>query len=256
MNRSFWEHLDELRGVIIRCAVVWSVCAAGMFCMRDYLFDFLFAPSQNDFILYRLLNYIAETTGFNALAVAPFVPQFINTQLSAQFTIHLEVAAVVGLVIAFPFLLWQLYGFVAPALYPNEKRTAGWIIGAGSLLFLIGVALNYLIIFPFAFRFLSTYQVQPQVVNQIALGSYISTLLILSLVMGVLFEMPLVVWALAKAGLLQVETLRKYRRHALVILMILAAVITPTGDAVTLLLVTFPLYVLYETSIFVIRHIH
>ena len=165
-------------------------------------------------------------------------------------------AAVAGLVIAFPFLLWQLYGFVAPALYPDEKRTAGRIIGSGTLLFFIGVALNYLIIFPFAFRFLSTYQVQSQVINQIALGSYISTLLILSLVMGVLFEMPLVAWALAKAKLLHAGTLRKYRRHALVILMILAAVITPTGDAVTLLLVTFPLYVLYEMSIFIIRRTH
>ena len=177
------------------------------------------------------------------------IPQFINTELAAQFTTHLEVAALAGLVVAFPYILWQAYGFVSPALYDSEKRAAGWIVGAGTILFAVGVALNYLIIFPFAFRFLSTYQVQDQVVNQIALTSYTSTLLILSLIMGLLFEMPLVAKALAKAGLLDAAFLRRYRRHALVALMILAAVITPTGDAITLLLVTLPLYLLYELSI-------
>ena len=253
---SFWEHLDELRNVLIRCIVAWLLCAVAMFCLRDYLFDFLFAPAQDDFILYRLLNKLAEATGHKALAVPSFVPQFINTQLAAQFTTHLEVAAVAGVVLAFPFLIWQLYGFVAPALYAKEKHAAGLIICFGTLLFILGVALNYFVIFPFAFRFLSTYQVQQQVVNQIALNSYISTLLILSLLMGVLFEMPLVVWALAKTGLLHADTLRRYRRHAFVGLLILAAVITPTGDAITLMLVTLPLYFLYETSVFIIRDIH
>lgn len=246
MTSSFWDHLDELRGVLIRCAVAWIVCAAGMFCLRDYLFAFLFAPAQPDFVLFRWLDAITHNPQTS-------MPQFINTELAAQFTTHLEVAALAGLVVAFPYLLWQLFGFIAPALYPNEKRAAGRIAGLGTLLFVLGIALNYLIIFPFAFRFLSTYQVQPQVVNQIALTSYVSTLMILSLVMGLLFEMPLVVWALAKAGLLHSQDLKRYRRHALVALMILAAVITPTGDAVTLLLVTTPLYMLYELSIAVIR---
>lgn len=176
---------------------------------------------------------------------------FINTQLAAQFTTHMQVAALAGLVIAFPFLIQQVYSFLSPALYPNEKRAAGRIISFGTILFLCGVALNYLIIFPFAFRFLATYQVQPEVVNQIALESYVSTLLILSLVMGLLFEMPMVAWALGKAGILEAAWLKQYRRHALVALMILAAVITPTGDAFTLMLVTVPLYLLYELSILV-----
>lgn len=245
MTPSFWDHLDELRSVLIRCVIAWIVCAGGMFCLRNYLFDFLFAPAQPDFILFRWLAPITR-------APLTSMPQFINTELAAQFTTHLEVAALAGLVVAFPYLLWQLYGFVAPALYPKEKRAAGRIVGFGTLLFLVGVALNYLIIFPFAFHFLSTYQVQPQVVNQIALTSYTSTLLILSLVMGLLFEMPMVVWALAKAGLLEARHLRQYRKHAFVALMILAAIITPTGDAVTLLLVTVPLYLLYELSVLVI----
>ena len=232
MATTFWDHLDELRTVLIRCVVAWVICAAAMFCLRDYLFTFLFWPAQPDEV------------------------KFINIELAAQFTIHLEVAALAGLVIAFPFILWQLYGFVAPALYPKEKRAAGWIIGGGTLFFLAGLTLNYFVIFPFAFHFLSTYQVSELVVNQISLRSYVSSLLILSLVMGVLFEMPMVAWALAKAGLLHADTLRQYRRHALVGLMILAAVITPTGDAFTLLLVTLPLYLLYELSILIVRFTH
>ncbi len=241
---SFWDHLDELRSVLIRCVGAWAVCAVAAFCFRDALFAFLFAPAHPDFITYRLLNSISLGEGFWEVS-------FINIRLAAQFTTHMQVAALAGLVIAFPFLLWQLYGFLSPALYPNEKRAAGRVISFGTILFLCGVALNYLIIFPFAFRFLATYQVQPEVVNQIALESYVSTLLILSLLMGLLFEMPMVAWALGKAGLLESAWLKQYRRHALVALMILAAVITPTGDAFTLMLVTVPLYLLYELSILV-----
>ncbi|MBR1877430.1 MAG: twin-arginine translocase subunit TatC [Paludibacteraceae bacterium] len=249
MADSFWDHLDELRSVLIRCVVAWLVCAVAMFCLREPLFAIIFAPSRPDFITYRLLEQLPS---FN-FQLSNFNSQFINTQLAAQFTTHMEVAAVAGLIVACPFLLWQLYGFVAPALYPNEKRAARRIIGFGTLLFAAGVALNYLIIFPFAFRFLASYQVQPEVVNQIALDSYVSTLLILSLIMGVLFEMPIVAWALGKAGILEAEWLKQYRKHALVALMIIAAVITPTGDAFTLMLVTLPLYLLYELSIRMIR---
>lgn len=241
---SFWDHLDELRSVLIRCVVAWAVCAVAAFCFRDALFAFLFAPAHPDFITYRVLNSLSSGVGWCEASIS-----FINTQLAAQFTTHMQVAALAGLVIAFPFIIQQLYGFLSPALYPNEKRAAGRVIGFGTMLFLCGVALNYLIIFPFAFRFLATYQVQPEVVNQIALESYVSTLLILSLVMGLLFEMPMVAWALGKAGLLEAAWLKQYRRHALVALMILAAVITPTGDAFTLMLVTIPLYLLYEISI-------
>lgn len=238
--------------MLVRCVVAWLVCAAAAFCCRDMLFAFLFAPAHPDFITYRLLNRLAGHWSLGSVVFE--TPSFINTQLAAQFTTHLQVAALAGLVLAVPYLLGQLYGFVAPALYAHEKRAAGRIIGFGTLLFLCGVVLNYLIIFPFAFRFLSSYQVQPEVVNRIALDSYVSTLLVLSLLMGVLFEMPMVAWALAKAGLLQAEWLKQYRRHALVVLCIIAAVITPTGDAFTLMLVTLPLYLLYELSILMVKN--
>ncbi len=251
MTPSFWDHLDQLRKVIIRSLSVWAICAVAMFCLRNILFGVLFAPAKADFVIYRLLCRLAQWLKWQTLCPQDFSPQFINTQLAAQFTTHIEVAAVAALVVALPFVIWQLYSFVAPALYQNEKNAASRIIGFGTMLFFFGVLLNYFIIFPFAFRFLSTYQVQADVVNQISLSSYVSTLLIMSLLMGLLFEMPLVAWALSKAGLLKAEWLKQYRRHAFVILCILAAVITPTGDAFTLMLVTLPLYMLYELSILV-----
>ncbi len=255
MTKSFWDHLDELRSVLIRCVVAWGICAVAAFCFRDALFAFIFAPARPDFITYRVLKNLST---FNSQLLSTLNPQlstisFINTQLAAQFTVHMQVAALAGFVIAFPYLLYQFYGFISPALYNNEKRAATCIIGFGTILFISGAVLNYLVIFPFAFQFLATYQVQPEVVNQIALESYISTLLILSLLMGILFEMPLVAWALGKAGLLQAAWLKRYRRHAIVFLMITAAVITPTGDAFTLLLVTLPLYLLYELSIRMVK---
>lgn len=253
MATSFWSHLDELRSVLIKCIIAWAVCAVAMFCFRDALFTLIFAPARPDFITYRLLRHIPLGVSFNesALSLSPIA--FINTHLAAQFAVHMQVAALAGLVIAFPVIVAMCYRFIAPALYADEKRAAARIIGIGTLFFLFGVVLNYFVIFPFAFRFLATYQVQPEVVNQISLESYVSTLLILSLVMGLLFEMPLVAWSLSKAGLLHKQWLKQYRRHAVVVLVILAAVITPTGDAFTLLLVALPLYLLYELSIILVK---
>lgn len=257
MAQTFWDHLDELRNVLLRCVVVWGVCTIAMFCLRTPLFSFLFAPTRADFITYRLIDYLLAFFHLSDLTGGGGWEQvgFINTQLTAQFMTHIQVAAIAGLVISFPYLIWQFYGFIAPALYRHEKSVARRIIGFGSVLFFLGLSLNYLIIFPFAFRFLSTYQVQADVVNMISLSSYMSSLLILSLIMGVMFEMPIVIWTLGKAGFIHADLLRRYRRHAFVILMILAAIITPTGDAFTLLLVTLPLYLLYEISIFSIRNI-
>ena len=166
---------------------------------------------------------------------------------------HIKVALWAGLVITFPFLLAQLYGFVVPALYEREKRYTMPLLLAGTLLFLAGVLLNYFVIFPFSFRFLANYQVYSEVVNQISLSSYISAFVMLSLLMGLLFEIPIVNYFLAKMGLLTAETLKRYRRHAIVGIAIVAAVITPTGDAVTLALVTLPIYLLYEASILIVK---
>ena len=251
---TFWEHLEVFRKVIFRCLTVWLVCAIAAFCFKDALFSVLFAPSQSDFILYRGLCWLAGQLSMPALCPGDFTIEFINIELASQFTTHLKVAVIMGVLVAFPYLIIQLYGFVAPALYSQEKRYSILLVVFGVLLFALGVLLNYFVIFPFAFRFLSTYQVQEVVVNQIALNSYISTLLVLSLLMGILFEIPIIAYFLAKLGLIDKPLLVQYRKHAIIVLAILSAVITPTADIFTLLLVTIPLYLLYEVSIHIVAH--
>ena len=249
---SFWDHLDVLRKVLFRCLIAWAIGAVAAFCFKDILFRLLFAPSTDGFVSYRALAWLCTQTGWQSLCPGSFQASFINTELAAQFMTHIKVALWAGLVVVSPYLIVQLYGFVAPALYDKEKRHAAPIIIWGTLLFALGVLMNYFIIFPFAFRFLNNYQVYTEVHNQISLSSYISNLLMLSLLMGILFEIPIVNYLLAKAGLLQADTLKKYRRHAIVGIAIVAAIITPTGDAVTLMLVTVPIYLLYEVSIHIV----
>ena len=251
---TFWEHVEVFRKVLFRCLGVWAVCAVGAFCFKDQLFGIIFAPSEADFVLYRGMCRLAALTHIGSLCPGDFTAQFINTQLASQFMVHLKIALWSGVVVAFPYLIIQLYGFISPALYEQEKRYSIMLIFFGVLLFAMGVLLNYFIIFPFSFRFLSTYQVQSAVVNQIALDSYISTFLMLSLLLGILFEIPILGYFLAKLGIIDAQMLRQYRKHAFVVICIIAAVITPTADVFTLLLVTLPIYLLYELTIGVVSH--
>lgn len=251
--RSFWDHLEEFRKVLFRCLIAWFVGAVLAFCFKSHLFRVLFASSTADFVSYRGLCRLAQLTGWESLCPGAFEARFINTELAAQFMTHVKVALWAGLVVTFPFLLAQLYGFVVPALYERERRYTMPLLLGGTLLFLAGVLLNYFVIFPFSFRFLAGYQVYDAVENQISLSSYISSFVMLCLLMGLLFEIPIVNYFLAKMGILTAETLKKYRRHAIVGICIVAAVITPTGDAVTLMLVSLPIYLLYEASIIIVK---
>ena len=252
-NMSFWTHLDVLRKVFLRCAAVWLVAAVVAFCFKQQLFDVIFAPSTNDFVLYRLMRDLSVAWGIESLYPADFKALFINTELAAQFITHMKMAAWAGVVVTMPYIVFELYRFVEPALYKNEKKHSISALVFGTLLFVCGVLLNYFVIFPFSFRFLSTYQVSAEVVNQISLSSYISSFLLLSLLMGVMFEIPLLGMFLAKMGLINAPQLRHYRRHAFVVILVIAAVITPTGDAITLMLVSLPIYLLYELTILIVK---
>lgn len=252
-NLSFWEHLDELRSVLIKSLLAWCVTTIGAFVFKDQLFTWLFAPSQPDFVLYRGLCRLAQMTGWKALCPEPITIEFINTELTAPFFTHLQVAMFTGLLIALPLIIWWLYGFIAPALYKEEKRYLVILAVVAMQLFLLGVIVSYFLIFPLSFRFLGSYQVTPLVVNQISLSSYISLLFTLCALMGLLFEVPILTWFLARMGIIQKEQLRHYRRHVFVATLIVAAVITPTGDPFTLLIVTIPVYMLYELSIAIIK---
>lgn len=244
---SFWDHLDEFRGVVIRALLVTTLCSVVAFCFGEWLFDFVFAPSRDDFITYRLFNRLGDGL------VPPFEVKLINTGLARQFMIHMKTAFCAGVVCASPYILYEIFRFVSPALYTNERRYATRIVAGGYIMFLAGAALSYLLIFPLTFRFLGTYQVDQCVENMIDLDSYMSVFLTLALCMGLMFEMPVLAWMFGKAGLISSQFMSRYRRHAIVVILVTAAIITPTSDVFTLLIVSVPMWLLYEVSICLVR---
>ena len=246
---TFWEHLDELRSALIRIICAGLVCGIVAFVFKEWLFDFVLAPSKSDFITYRLFNRLGGITG---TAVEEFSVDLINTALAQQFIIHMKTAFLVGLLCASPYIIYCLMRFIAPALYNTERRLVFGVVGCGYAMFVVGMALCYLLIFPLTFRFLGTYQVSNEVVNMISLESYISTLTSMTLMMGIVFEMPILCWLVAKLGFLGDAVMRNYRRHAIVVILIVAAIITPTSDVFTLTLVSLPIWLLYEISILVV----
>ena len=238
---TFWDHLDELRSVIIRVLVVTVLAAVVAFCLKDELFAIVLAPRSSDFITYRLMG------------VEPFSVHLMNTGLTEQFMIHMKTAMYAGVLVASPYIIYMLFRFVSPALYDNEKRYATLLCGSGYVMFILGTAINYFLIFPLTVKFLGTYQVSPDVANMLTLQSYMDTLLMMSLVMGIIFELPVVSWILGRMGLVNAQMMQSMRRHAIVAILVVAAIITPTTDAFTLLVVALPIWLLYELSIVILR---
>lgn len=248
---SFWQHLEVLRFVILRICGVTLVCMLVAFIFKDEVFNIIFAPQDPDFITYAFFDRIAMMMGHSPDA-SSFSVELINTGLTRQFMVHIQVALWVGIICASPYIIVELFRFVSPALYSSERKYAVGVTLTGYLMFAIGVLVCYFLIFPLTFRFLGTYQVSKQVVNLISLESYIDTLTMLSLMMGIMFELPLLGWILAKFGIITAVLMRHYRRHAIVAILIAAAGITPTADALTLFLVALPIWLLYEATIFVV----
>ena len=248
---SFWDHLDVLRAIIIRIVVVTIVCGIVAFLFKEELFAVVLAPRNPDFVTYRLLARVSGMFGGDA----PDNPviQLINTGLAEQFVIHMKTALCAGVLCASPYVLYELFRFISPALYAHEKRFAMPVIFGGYVMFMFGVLLSYYLIFPLTFRFLGTYQVSEDVVNMISLQSYMSTLVLMSLSMGIVFEMPVVAWLMARMGLLTASFMGRYRRHAIVVILIVAAIITPTSDIFTLLMVSLPMWLLYEVSVGIVK---
>lgn len=249
---SFWSHLDELRKVLLRILAAVLVAGIVAFYFKEGLFTILLAPQHSDFVLYRLMNRLSEAWQMPSLGAGAFQAQLISTQLTSQFFIHMYAAFAAGAVVVSPYILFELFRFVSPALYVNEKHYAFPALIWAFLLFFLGVLLNYFIIFPFSFRFLATYQVSAEVPNMITLASYMEALLVMSLLMGLMFELPVLSWLFARLGFLSPGFMREKRRYAIVIILIAAAVITPTGDAFTLALVSLPIWALYEISILIV----
>lgn len=240
-SKSFWDHLEDLRGSLIRILVAALGFSMLAFCFKDLLFKVVLAPKDSTFFMYRLFGG------------GDFSIQLMNTGLTEQFMIHLKTACAFGVLMASPYIIYVLFDFVRPALYEKERQHSVSIVLAAYAMFLVGVAVNYLFVFPLTVRFLGTYQVSDEVRNILTLQSYMDTLLMMSLVFGIVFEIPIISWLLARFGLLKAEWMTKYRRHAIVAILILSAIITPTGDAFTLIIVSLPIWLLYELSVIVVR---
>lgn len=238
---TFWEHLDVLRGVLLRSLAVVALLAVVAFCFKETLFAVVLAPRSSDFITFRLLG------------TEPFAVSLMNTGLTEQFMIHMKVAAYAGLLFALPYIIYELFRFVSPALYRVERKRTVQVVGASVTMFLLGTLVNYFLIFPLTVRFLGTYQVSADVTNMLTLQSYMDTLIGMSLVMGVVFELPVVSWMLSRFGILDGKVMRQYRRHAVVAILAVSAIITPTADAFTMLIVALPIWLLYEVSILIVR---
>ncbi|MFA5850207.1 MAG: twin-arginine translocase subunit TatC [Bacteroidales bacterium] len=253
---TFWEHLDELRKVLFRSAIVVIVLMVVIFLNKNFVFDkIIFAPIDSDFILYKWFGALSVLLSYPAIAPEPFHLTLINIELSAQFFTHVNISMTLAFILAVPYILYQLWNFVKPGLYEKERRAINKAFAFAAILFFIGVLVGYFFVFPLTVRFLGTYQVSDWVVNQISLKSYISMFTWLILIMGIVFEMPALASILSRMGIINKSFLKKYRKHAFVFLIILAAVITPSGDAFTLFIVGAPLYLLYEFSIVVSRDI-
>ena len=248
---TFGGHLEVLRRMLFRIIAVVMVLAIAIFCFKDKTFELLLAPSQWDFVTYRYIEAFLHRLGSN-FHFNQFHINLIATELSSQFMTHITTALYLGLLAASPYILVELFRFITPALYENEKKYSVSVAVIMYLLFIIGVLMSYFILFPISFRFLGTYQVSGMVTPNITLKSYISTFTTLTLVMGLVFQLPIIAFFLGKLEVVNSGMLRLYRKYAFLVIMVLAAIITPP-DLMTLILVTIPLYLLYEVSILVLK---
>jgi sec-independent protein translocase protein TatC len=248
---TFGGHLEVLRKMLFRIIAIVMVLAVAIFCFKEKTFELLLAPSQWDFITYRYIEKFLHLLG-SEFTFNQFHINLIATELSSQFMTHITTALYLGLLGASPYILVELFRFITPALYENEKKYSVSVAATMYLLFIVGVLMSYFILFPISFRFLGTYSVSGMVESNITLKSYISTFTTLTLVLGLVFQLPVIAFFLGKLEIISSDQLKHYRKYAFIVIMIVAAVITPP-DLMTLVLVTIPLYFLYEISILVLK---
>lgn len=247
------EHLDVLRRMLIRIVIVVVALATVVFCCKQWTFEMLLAPCSSDFITYSAIERLCHLMGWE-FHFEPFKLSLINTELSSQFMTHLTTSIYLGLLGASPYVVVELLRFVMPALYDNERRYSYVAAVAVFGLFIVGVLMSYYVLFPFACRFLGTYQVDESVLNQINIGSYISTFTTLTFMMGIVFQIPVIAFVLGKMEIIDAELMTHYRRHAALLVATVAAIITPP-DLMTLGLVAVPMYGLYELSVIIVRRV-
>ena len=248
---TFGGHLDVLRWMLMRIAVVTALLSCVIFAFKDWTFSVLLAPGQSDFVTYRLLEDVMRLFD-SQFRFADFHVDLIATDLSSQFMTHISTSIYLGLLAASPFILFELFRFVSPALMDNERKYSVRVVCVVYALFIVGVLMSYYILFPISFQFLGTYSVSESVKSIITIDSYISTFVSLTIMLGLVFQLPVAAFVMAKKGIVKSDFLAKYRKHAFIIICVVAAIITPP-DLMTLIVVAIPLYLLYEVSIRVVR---
>ena len=250
---SFLQHLEELRWHLVRASAAVIVAGIVVFLNKEFIFDqVILAPRDPGFVTNRFFGWLAVQLNSPDLAINTKPFQLINIDLSGQFSIHLNLAIIGGIIISIPYILWEFWRFVRPALYENERKHVTSAVVYSSLLFLMGICFGYYMIVPLTTHFFGSYQVSKEVLNQINLTSYISSVNTIVLGSGIIFELPIVMFFLAKVGLAGSSFFKTYRKHAFILLLCLAAIITPP-DAFSMLLVTGPLALLYELGVFMAR---
>jgi len=252
---TFWDHLDDLRRTIFKIVGVVGIVSLVFFAVMKPIFDnVILAPSRSDFFLYKWFGEISKKI--------PYLPDFIshatnvkiiNINLASQFLVHLTSSMWFSMVFCFPFIIYQLFLFIRPALYDNERRNAAGVFFFGNILFYCGIAVGYFFLFPLTLKFLADYQLSKFIEQSVSLDSYMSTFLMVCFFMGLVFELPIVAWFLSQLGILHREFFGKYRRHAFFSLFVFVAIFSPTGDPLTILLFFIPIYALWEISAFVVK---
>lgn len=251
---TFGGHLEVLRRMLFRVIGVTMCISILIFIFKNIAWKILLAPSDCNFVTYRIIEQIIQYIGFN-FHFEQYEVDLIATDLSSQFMIHITTSVCLGCLIASPYILFEVLRFVSPALYDNERKYSIYIAIIIFILFIIGVFMSYFVIFPIAFRFLGTYNVSEKVDSMITLSSYISTFTSLTLVMGIVFQLPVIIFILAKMKVIDFRILARYRKYALFIITTVSAIITPP-DIMTCILVTVPLYLLYECSIWIAKKVN
>jgi sec-independent protein translocase protein TatC len=250
---SFFDHLDALRGHLIRSsiAIIFFTCLS--FYYYDYLFDvIIMGPKRPDFWTYQMMCKLGQYYDMGPGFCITSIPgKIINTEMAGQFTLQINSALMMGVILGFPYLLWELWRFIKPALLESERKSASGFVFFASILFLLGVLFGYFIIAPLSVNFLTNYKISNIIENTITIDSYLSSVATLTLGTGIVFELPIVIYVLSKLGIMTPQFMKEQRRYAIVIILIIAAVVTPTPDILTMLTVSFPLFLLYEVSIWV-----
>ena len=266
---GFFDHIDVLRGHIFRSAVAIAVVTTVAMVYSRWVFDSLiFGPVKSDFFTYRVLCHLTNVLRPHLCQFSTLLcpdkglcfdgldMKFMNTELFGQFITQIQISVVLGFIASVPYILWEVWRFVRPALSPTEAKKSSRVIIFSSLFFFVGVAFAYFLIIPFSLNFAASYNISGQVNNLFTLDNYIGFLTMMMLGCGIVFELPMIIFFLAKLGIITAKFMRNYRRHAIVIILILAAVITPSPDMFTMTIVAIPIYILYEISIVVATRVN